>query len=102
LTCDLNLSFTSVSDRGLKNLATLKRLHRLMLAGVRTIGPGFSHLERLTALQELDLTTTSVTDEALVHIAKMSGLERLALCNSDVSDAFGQASEPGVARFAGC
>jgi hypothetical protein len=41
---DLNLSFTTVSDRGLQRLAPLVRLRRLGLSGVKATGSGFEAL----------------------------------------------------------
>ena len=71
---ELLLNNTTVSDTGLRQLAELRNLRRLGLAGTLVRGDGFQHL-KLPSLADLDLTSAPVNDEGLKHIAALGGIE---------------------------
>ena len=69
-----------VTDKGLKNLAGLKRLQSLTLAGNRISGVGFSSLRDAAALTTLDVHTSgSLTDEGIAALGELKSLRLLTL-----------------------
>jgi internalin A len=56
----LHLGDTKVTNAGLKELATLKTLHTLVLSSAPVSNAGLTELAGLKALRALDLTDTKV------------------------------------------
>jgi Leucine-rich repeat (LRR) protein len=84
----LNLSGRStITDAGLKHLASLKNLSRLDLTSSRVTGEGLKHLAGLDNLSSLKLSLTQVTDENLKHLSECKGLRVLYLGRTRVTDA---------------
>ncbi len=73
----LCLNLTKVTDAGLKELAGLKSLQALYLAGTQVTDAGLKELAGLKSLQILDLRGTKVTDAGLKELA---GLRACKVC----------------------
>lgn len=85
----LDLSFSDVTDEGLKVVATMTNLKQLRLTGCsRITDAGLAHLSKLTKLTDLCLNDTKITDAGLVHLSKMKSLQSLELgWTKGISDA---------------
>jgi hypothetical protein len=78
----LHLSYTSVSDKGLKQLATLKELLQLSLDSYQITDEGIGYLTSLPKLTHVELRATGISDKSLEHLAKIKSLTRLDLHGS--------------------
>jgi hypothetical protein len=75
-----------VSDDGLKHLAGMKELRRLMLHGVKIVGPGLAHLKDSSQLERLDLGGTDLNDSGIPHIvANFKRLRRFDFLHTKVT-----------------
>jgi internalin A len=83
----LCLSLTKVTDAGLKELAGLKSLQALYLAGTQVTDAGLKEAAGLKSLQTLDVRRTKVTDAGLKDLAGLKSLQRLYLNHCKVTDA---------------
>jgi len=83
----LDLSWTKVTDAGLKELASLKNLERLDLRGTAVSGEGLKELEPFKKLTILVLASTKVTDGSLKGLASLVSVRWLELENTKVTDA---------------
>ncbi len=89
----LCLNLTKVTDAGLKELAGLKSLQALYLAGngreaeTQLTDTGLKALASLKSLQILDVRGTKVTDAGLKHLAALKSLQSLYLTDCQVTDA---------------
>ena len=70
----LRLDLTDVSDDGMRHVATLPHLKKLILYGGRlSVGDsGLAHLKTLASLQTLELINTRVTDEGLAVLKRLA------------------------------
>ena len=76
----VDLSLTKATDAGLKELAGLKGLQRLVLDNTKVTDVGLKELAALKGLQTLDLNgCKGVTDAGLKELADLPGLEDLSL-----------------------
>ena len=66
----LDLSFTQVSDVGLKAVTTLRELRHLSLIDCRVTDDGIEGLIRLTKVREIYLSKTDVTDKATEQLQR--------------------------------
>ena len=64
----LNVSFTKVSDEGLKELVKLRSLRTLNLRGTKVSDDGLKELAKLNHLQTLDIRRTKVTEEGVADL----------------------------------
>lgn len=71
----LDLSFTRVSDEGLKAVSAQSELRHLSLINCRVTDCGIASLTRLTHLREIYLTKTSVSSQAVEQLRR-----RLPMC----------------------
>ena len=78
---------TQITDVGLKKLAGLKSLQILDVRGTKVTGAGLKELAGLKNLQELYLTGCQVTDAGLKELAGLRSLEVLHLGNTKVTGA---------------
>lgn len=86
---EVNISdCVKISDRGFQNLATIRTLSRLLMAGCEITAYGFEQLgvainRNETQLTELDLSRTSFNDEWFKPLLHFSRLQKLTLirCN---------------------
>src|SRR5262249_27129886 len=81
----VDLSFTDVMDKGLKDLAPLQRLQALNLGGTKITEVGLKELAPLKMLQRLHLDGTQVTDQGLKELAALKGLRWLTLGSTKVT-----------------
>jgi internalin A len=83
----LDLSFTNITDAGLKELAPLQNLHTLNLWHTRITNAGLPHLTKLKKLQWLNLSYIEITDAGLQHLAPLQNLQTLNLSHTPITDA---------------
>ncbi len=83
----LCLNLTKVTDAGLKELAGLKSLRALYLAGTQVREAGLKEVAGLKSLQTLDVRWTAVTDAGLKELAGLKSLQRLYLNHGQLTDA---------------
>ncbi len=83
----LHLEKTSVSDAGVKQLATMQSLRTLDLSQTRVTKSGLEELTRLEKLQVLSLEGLEVGDAEVELLSAFDGLEKLSLHNNPVTDA---------------
>jgi hypothetical protein len=76
-----------VTDRGLKELASLRQLRMLSLAYTPVTDSGLKALISLKQLRTLDLSGTKVTDKGLKTLASLKHLRELSLHGTEVTDA---------------
>jgi hypothetical protein len=73
----LDLSRSDVTDAGLKELAGLRNLARLMLVRTPVTDAGLKELRRLNNLTALNLSQTKVTDAGVKELASLKNLATL-------------------------
>src|SRR5690242_13223957 len=83
----LNLANTSVTDAGLKGLASFKNLRRLHLEKTGVGDEGLASVKGLAELQYLNLYSTKVTDKGLAHLGGLKKLKNVYLWQTAVTDA---------------
>ena len=83
----LHLEKTSVSDAGLKQLATMESLRNLNLSKTKITKSGLKELTRLKKLQVLYLACLGIGDAEVELLSAFGGLEKLSLHNNPVTDA---------------
>lgn len=86
------LGGSRVTDAGLAQLASLKRITWLDLHGTGVTDAGMEHVAKLTTLRRLDLSGTKVGDAGAALLAPLAELDSLDLTDTNVSD-------QGVARI---
>src|SRR5262249_57047266 len=88
-----DLTFTKVTDGGLKKLSALASLTKLALGGSLVTDAGMKTLvEALPRLEGLHLAGSPIGDSGLKELEKLKKLTKLYLRDTKVSDA-------GVAAF---
>jgi F-box/leucine-rich repeat protein 14 len=101
------LSFTGVTDEGLRHIGTLSALQELVLMDCAVTETGWKclsrlaslrkfsmklkdedlrHVSNLVSLQELNLDNSMVADDGLSHVSKLLSLQKLGLSNSLITD----------------
>ena len=83
----LCLNLTKMTDAGLKELAGLKSLHALFLAGTQVTDAGLKEVAGQKSLQTVDVRWTQVTDAGLKELAGLKSLQRLYLNHCEVTGA---------------
>jgi hypothetical protein len=83
----LDLNLTNMTDEGLKELAGLKSLQALYLAGTQVTDAGLKDLAARKSLLTLDVRWTKVTVAGLKELAGLTTLQRLYLNHCGVTDA---------------
>ena len=83
----LDLSFTEVTDAGLKELAPLKNLTTLDLGYTKVTNAGLKELAPLKNLTKLYLNRTRVTDAGLNELGPLKNLTTLSLYDTKVTNA---------------
>ena len=82
----LNLSSTSVTDAGLKELAGLRHLTSLSLNETKVTDVGMKEVGGLKSLQEIGLFDTKVTGAGLKELAGLKNLSSLYLKEDQITD----------------
>jgi len=83
----LNLSFSEVTDEGLKDVAKLEKLKLLYLIDTKITDTGLKEVAKLKNLNYLLLNDTKITDTGIKEVAKMKKLEKLYLEKTQITDA---------------
>ncbi len=83
----LHLEKTSVSDAGMKQLATMQSLRTLDVSQTKMTKSGLKELARLKKLQVLSLEGLGIGDAEVELLSAFKGLEKLSLHNNPVTDA---------------
>jgi Leucine-rich repeat (LRR) protein len=83
----LNLSYTDITDLGLKQVAKLQKLTSLDLSSNKITDAGLKEVAKLQKLTSLDLSATKITDAGLKEVAKLQQLTELLLVYTDITDA---------------
>ena len=83
----LLLRDTLVTDAGLRHVAGLAEIEELDLGGCRITDAGLAALEGMTRMRKLNLLGAAVTDAGLAALARMDRLEELNLYRSRVTNA---------------
>jgi Leucine-rich repeat (LRR) protein len=83
----LDLTFASITDKGLAQLKGLPLLSTLYLSGTLITDAGAAHLSVLTALRALSLSGTLITDAGLERLKDLALLDWLNLCKTEITDA---------------
>jgi len=89
----LNLNFTSITDEGIGEIASLSELEELALAGTDLTGATLGEFSGLKKLRLLDLSGTRLTDQHAGDLAKLRQLRELLLIRTKLTD-------QGVAQLA--
>lgn len=74
-----------ITDVGLAELTTLRKVQSLKLHGTQITNAGISHLQRMKSLYLLDLGQTSVTDANLRELARLTKLRELCISRRGVT-----------------
>ena len=82
---DLNLSWTSVSDKDLERISSLKELRVLNLSHTAVANVGISELKKLDNLFRLNLVETKVNNDALKSLNEMKALKELYIFNTNIT-----------------
>jgi serine/threonine protein kinase/Leucine-rich repeat (LRR) protein len=83
----VNVSATSIGDRGLGTLAEIKTLRSLSLVSTEITDAGLEPLSKLSRLEALTLNGTNITDEGLKHLAHDPQLTMVNLLKTKVTPA---------------
>ena len=78
----LNLLDTRVTDAGLRYVATLLALQRLVLERTKITDAGLAELGKLHDLRRLSLSRTGVTDAGLRYLQELPKLKALSLAHT--------------------
>jgi internalin A len=81
----LTLLGTSVTDEGVRSLATMKQLRRLSLSGTRITDEALETIGTLRKLQILSVSDCQLTDAGMRQIAKLPELKSLYLNHTPIS-----------------
>ncbi len=82
----LDVSYAETTDGVLAEIAGLKQLHSLQLAGWNVTATGLKHLKSLNNLQSLTLIGGTLTDLGTKHLADLKNLRELALVETEVTE----------------
>ena len=83
---EVDLSFTSLTNEGLRHVATYRLLESLDLSSTRITDAGLSACSALPLLSKLSLSGTSINDQGIRAFQSLAGLQSLDLSNTNVSD----------------
>jgi endonuclease YncB( thermonuclease family) len=79
-----------ISDEGLKHLAGLSKLRRLLLYNLEITDAGLAHLRGAQDLAVLELGRIHVSDAGMPHLAQLKNLRYLDISDTQVTDAGAQ------------
>lgn len=81
----LNLSRTAISNVSIERIASLPNLKTLRVKGTKVTNSSLSHLARLTALSWLDISENEISDASVPNIVAMRSLIVLDTRNTKIS-----------------
>lgn len=81
---ELNLSYTRITDQGLKSLE-LPKLERLYLAETKVTDKSLAWISKHQNLASLDLSGTNITDKELKTLGQLKKLSRLFLARTKLT-----------------
>jgi uncharacterized membrane protein len=82
----LDMSHTSVTDEGVKSLASATRLKSLRLAETKVGDAALETLSKLRELESLNLYGTQVTNQGVLKLSNLQGLRKLYLWQTKVDE----------------
>ncbi len=82
----LDMSHTSITDAGLKSLASATRLKSLKLAETQVSDVALETISKLPELESLNLYGTQVTNQGVLKLANLQNLRRLYLWQTQVDE----------------
>jgi hypothetical protein len=80
----LDMSHTSVTDEGVKALASATKLKSLRLAETKVGDAALETLSKLSGLESLNLYGTQVTNQGVLKLSNLQGLRKLYLWQTQV------------------
>ena len=83
----LQLINNQITDAGLKEVAKMQQLTKLYLTKTQITDAGLKEVAKLQKLEVLILANTKITDEGLKEVAKLKQLKTLILSNTQTTDA---------------
>jgi hypothetical protein len=83
----LDLMQTKITDDGLAQVSQLKRLEWLFLDGTKITDTGMEQVAKLADLENLWLDDTQVTDAGIAHLRSLRKLDELSLDRTSVTGA---------------
>nr|CAN74892.1 hypothetical protein VITISV_002002 [Vitis vinifera] len=83
----INLSFTAVTDSGLRKSSALSSLKSLNLDAHQITDAGLAALTSLTGLTHLDLFGARITDSGTSYLRNFKNLQSLEICGGGLTDA---------------
>jgi hypothetical protein len=81
----LNLSFTKITDAGLKEVSKLKQLTFLGLGKTNITDEGLKDVAKLQKLKILNLSVNKITDAGLKEVGKFQNLTHLFLADTQIT-----------------
>jgi hypothetical protein len=78
---------SSISDTGVKTLASLGSLKTLLLSGSKMTDAGVAELKGLKQLRWLDLSGSTIGDESVEHLKALNQLQNLFLRKTVITEA---------------
>lgn len=82
----LDMSHTSVTDEGVKALASAAKLKSLRLAETKVTDAALETLSKLPELESLNLYGTQVTNQGVLKLSNLQGLRKLYLWQTQVDE----------------
>jgi hypothetical protein len=82
----LDVSYSKISDAGLRHLVSLPKLRRLELDGCQITDAGLQHIKGLKNLSILSLNGTQITDDGMKVVTALSDLAQLRLDKTAITD----------------
>ena len=83
---ELGLSYTPITDEGIKNLKSIRTLQELDLSGTKITDSGLRELKNLPKLTALNLSYTEITNKGLKELKNLKRLTSLDLSNTDITN----------------
>lgn len=80
---DLFLSYTKLTDEGLKKLQSIKALKRVWLEGTQITDASMEGFRQLPSIAEIGVAYTAVTNEGLMRLVDISTLKKVGIKGCD-------------------
>ena len=83
----LTFNGTAITDKGLSQIAAVKRLKQLYVSGTKITDACLPSLAELTQLESVDVSATAVTDQGIDQLRALHHLKELDLTDTKVTTA---------------